>query len=58
MFLFTNILCVKCNVLYSWGPSVQAQRHLFRQETHLLTFMLQIFDADVLRTNGPYRQPS
>jgi len=25
MFLFTYILCVKCNVLYSWGPNVQAR---------------------------------
>jgi len=25
MFLFTYILCVKCNVLYAWGPNVQAR---------------------------------
>jgi len=25
MFLVTYILCVKCNVLYTWGPNVQAR---------------------------------
>jgi len=25
MFFFTYILCVECNVLYSWGPNVQAR---------------------------------
>jgi len=25
MFLFTSILCVKCNVLYIGGPNVQVQ---------------------------------